>query len=314
LDYDLHQHHPLSNELDEGLLLVGHGSRSAKGRDELVELGKAVALGAPDLSVETGFLELSEPPAGVALDRLVERGAKRLSIVPLMLNAAGHSKSDVPAVVLEGRRRHPDVIVSYGRPLGPDHAVLALAQRRITEVRGEGLPLLLLARGTSDPDANADACKAARLVAECVGGRPVVTGFSGVTWPSVPEALEQIRLLGAARVVAFAWFLCTGVLVERMRSDFAVFTERTGVEVLDAGYLGPDPSLVPLVLERHAEALAGDIRMNCDVCAYRRPFPGLEDRVGQELGQGHSHLATEHRAVGAAHAHAHAHDGSNGAL
>jgi sirohydrochlorin cobaltochelatase len=212
-----------------------------------------------------------------------------------MLNAAGHAKSDVPAVVLEGRQRHADIALHYGRPLGPDHAVVSLAHRRIASAGGHGLPLALLARGTSDPDANADACKAGRLVGECVGSPVVVTGFSGLTWPSVPEGLEQLRLLGAERIACFAWFLFTGVLVERMKSAFAEFAGRTGVEVVDAGYLGPDPSLVALVLERHAEALGGDIRMNCDACAYRRPFPGLEDRVGRQLGHGHSHLASEHR-------------------
>jgi sirohydrochlorin ferrochelatase len=276
-------------------LLVGHGSRSKEGRAELLELGELISRSAPEIAVEAGFLELSEPPAGAALDRLVSRGITRLSVVPLMLNAAGHVKSDVPAVVLEGRRRHPGVELHYGRPLGPDHGLLSLARRRISSAGGEGLPLALLARGTSDPDANGDACKAARLVGECVGSRMVVAGFSGVTWPGVPEALEQLRMLGADRIVCFAWFLFTGVLVERMKPDFASFSEQTGVEIIDAGYLGPAPALVPLVLERHAEALGGDIRMNCDVCAYRRPFPGLEDRVGQQLGHGHSHLALEHR-------------------
>jgi sirohydrochlorin cobaltochelatase len=286
----------------DAVLLVGHGSRSDAGREELLQLGALVARRAPELLVEIGFLELSQPPASVAGDRLVARGARRVSVLPLTLNAAGHSKSDVPAVVMQARERHPSVSWHYGRPLGPDHAVLLLARRRVDEAGGAGLPLALLARGTSDPDANADAYKAARLLAECTGSRTVVTGYSGVTWPSVDGALEQLHRLGADRVVAFAWFLCTGILLERMRSDFEVFAARTRVEVVDAGHLGPDPSLVPLLLDRHAEALAGDIRMNCDVCAYRRPFPGLQDRVGQELGLGHSHLAAEHRAHGHSHA------------
>ncbi|HLG91988.1 MAG TPA: hypothetical protein VKY15_03285 [Acidimicrobiales bacterium] len=50
-----------------------------------------------------------------------------------------------------------------------------------------------------------------------------------------------------------------------------------------------------MILERHAEAFGAPIRMNCDACAYRKPFPGLESRVGLPLGQGHSHLAAEHR-------------------
>lgn len=129
-----------------------------------------------------------------------------------------------------------------------------------------------------------------------MSGAPLVeVGFSGVTWPRVPEALDLLRRKGAERIACFAWFLCTGILVDRLHADCIRFGEATGVEVLRAGHLGPHPDLVPLVLARHAEGLKGDIRMNCDACAYRKPFPGLEDRVGQALGHGHSHLAVEHR-------------------
>lgn len=279
----------------EGLLLVGHGTRSAAGRRELLSLGELVAAAVPDVAVETGFLELCDPPAGIALDRLVTRGARRIAVVPLVLAAAGHAKCDVPAVVLDARARHARVMLCYGRPLGVDHAVLSLARQRVEAVQGRGLPLLVLARGASEPDANADACKMARLLAEQTGAPLVLTGFSGLTWPLVPDALDQCRRLGADRLVTFAWFLCTGVLVERIRADCAAFAGRSGVQVLHAGYLGPDPQLVPTVLERYGEALRGEVRMNCDVCTYRRPFPGFEHHVGQPLGVGHSHLATAHR-------------------
>ncbi len=34
--------------------------------------------------------------------------------------------------------------------------------------------------------------------------------------------------------------------------------------------------------------------VNCDLCAYRAPWPGREGRQGQPIGVGHSHLAAEH--------------------
>lgn len=277
------------------MLLVGHGSRSEAGRRELLDLAALVAEAVPEVPVEVGFLELSDPPAGVAVDRLVARGARRLSVLPLMLNPGGHAKSDVPAVVAAARRRHPDVDVHYGRPLGPDQQLLRLAADRLAAAGASGLPLAVLARGTSDPDANADAYKAARLVAEANGSRLVEVGFSGITWPTVPDALAHLVAKGSGPLACFAWFLCTGLLVERMQRQFAEVAASTGVTVIDAGHLGADPAVVPVVLERHHEALGATIRMNCDVCAYRRPFPGLEDRVGQPIGVGHSHLAAEHQ-------------------
>lgn len=279
----------------EGLLLVAHGSRSPAGRAEMRALAGQVGARRPSLAVELGYLELCDPPAGRALDRLVERGCRRIGAVPLMLHAAGHSKSDVPAVVLEARRRHPGVEVAYGRPFGVDHALVSLAAARIAAAGGAGRPLAVIGRGTSDPDANAEACRAARLVAESTGAPAVVTGFSGVTWPTVAESLDQLTRLAAGPVAVFAWFLATGVLVDRIAGDVAALRRRTGTDVAEAGWFGPDPVVADLALARFDEALGGGVRMNCDACAYRRPFPGLEDRVGQALGRGHSHLAAEHR-------------------
>lgn len=293
--------------MPEGLLLVAHGSRSDAGQEDVRQLAALVA-SAPELrgvDVELGYLEMSQPPAGASLDRLVERGAEHVVVLPLMLLAAGHSKSDVPAVVHEGRARHPGVPLTYGRPFGVDHALVEVARRRIEQVGGTGLPLALIARGTSDPDANAEACKVARLVAECTGAPIANVGFSGVTWPTVEEALDQLDRLGVRRMVVFSWFLATGVLIDRIREELAAMSDRTGAVVLDAGYLGPSPDLVELVLERHREARADGVRMNCDTCSYRKPFPGHEDRVGQPIGVGHSHLAAEHRGSRGGHHHRH---------
>ena len=138
-----------------------------------------------------------------------------------MLLAAGHGKSDVPAIVLEGRNRHPSVELVFGSPLGVVPELLAIAQRNLDAAGAAGLPLLLVARGTSDPDANAEACRAARLLAEWSGAPDVQIGFTGMTWPSVPDALERMARLGHQRVALFFWFLATGKLVERARHQVA---------------------------------------------------------------------------------------------
>lgn len=290
----------------DGLLLVAHGSRSAAGVAEARALGDAVAAQRPDLDVAMGFLELAEPPAGPVLDELVARGCRRITVQPLMLLAAGHGKSDVPALVLEGRARHPHVELLFASPLGVVPELLAIASGKLVGVGGAGLPLLVIARGTSDPDANAEAARAARLLAEWSGARELELGFTGVTWPSVPDALDRMARLGQRRIAAFSWFLATGKLVERARGQIADFTSATGVEVVDAGYFGPDPALVPVIGQRRDESIAGVHRTNCDTCSYRAEWPGLADRVGQPRGVGHSSLAAEHR-DGHSHSHAHGH-------
>lgn len=286
-------------EAEEGLLLVGHGSRCTVSEDETHLIADLVAGEVPDLAVELGFLEMTDPSAGAALDQLVARGCKTVTVLPLALLAAGHAKSDAPAVVVAGRERHPQVDIRFGAPLGVAREPVELLGKAVVAAGGAGLPLLVVARGSSDPDANSDAHKAARLIAEWTGSPFVHVGFSGITGPSVSEAAGVFGRLGHPRVAVVWWFLCHGKLIERGREELAQTMGGAGVEYLDAGYIGPDPALVPLLIDRYRNAgLSGagtpSDAARCDLCAYRAPWPGKEDRVGQPVGVGHSHLAAHH--------------------
>jgi sirohydrochlorin ferrochelatase len=261
----------------------------------MLAIARLVGAALPEVAVDVGFLEITDPPAGPVLDRLAAAGCGRVVVLPLVLLGAGHAKSDVPALVLEGRRRHPGLHVHFGSPLGISRDLVGLLGGALTAAGGQGLPLLLVARGTSDPDANGDAHKVARLLGEWAGAPFVHTAFTGVTAPLVPAGLEVFARLGYQRMAVAFWFLCTGVLVERARAQIAAFSAATGVAVVDAGHLGPDPKVVPAILERYEEAVRGIPAVNCDLCAYRAPWPGREGRLGQPIGVGHSHLAADHR-------------------
>lgn len=288
---------------DVGVLLVGHGSRSRLGAAQTHRIADLVAAARPGTIIELGFLEMSDPPAARALDDLVARGCRQIVVLPLLLLGAGHAKSDVPAVVVEGRQRHPEVAIAYGSPLGVTGELVAIAGANLAGASSPGcapgaggpLPLLVVARGTSDPDANAEATRAARLVAEWHGSTLLHVGFTGMTWPSVPDALEQMAALTPGPFAVFFWFLCHGRLIERARDQIAAFEAASGRTVVDAGYLGPDPELVTPVLTRIDEAFGGVVLTNCDTCRFRVAFPGHEDEVGQPVGVGHSHLAVDHR-------------------
>ncbi|MEM8709199.1 MAG: sirohydrochlorin chelatase, partial [Actinomycetota bacterium] len=237
------------------------------------------------------------------LDAMVARGCRRIVILPLMLLAASHAKSDVPAIVVEGRLRHPDVEIHFGSPFGVVPEMIEIAATNLQQRDAAGLPLVVIARGTSDPDANAEASKAGRMLAEWVDAGFLQMGFTGMTWPLTPQALDDVGKLGHERIALFFWFICNGKLIERARDQIAEFEQATGIEVVDAGYFGPDPRLTQVILRRYDEALEGSPTVNCDTCAYRAPFPGMEEKAGQPIGVGHSHLAAEHRGSGHDHHH-----------
>jgi len=237
----------------------------------------------PSLTVEGGFIELSRPPISECVDSLAENGVSSVAAVPLMLLAAGHAKDDIPATLVREKIDHPELSFSYGRALGIRPELLELMEERISAVvsEKEETTVLVVGRGSSDPDANSDLHKIARLFYE---GRPypiVESAYVSMTPPNVADGLDRCLRLGAKRVVIFSYFLFTGVLEERIREQSEMFAAaHPGIELRYAGYFGPDEKVADLVVERYTEAVDGDIRMNCDVCVHRVALPGFEDKVG----------------------------------
>src|SRR5438270_3243093 len=192
--------------MSDALLIAAHGSRDEAGVEEFWALADAWRALRPDRLQSEGFLEFARPTIGEAIDDLVGRGASRVVVVPAMLMAAGHVKNDVPSEIQEGRLRHPGVSFHMARALDIHPALLELCHVRYREAlegrdeipAGRTL-LLVVGRGTSDPDANANIARVSRFLWESTGAGWASIGFTGGTSPSVDEALSVCRRLGYAR-------------------------------------------------------------------------------------------------------------------
>ncbi|HZU59087.1 MAG TPA: sirohydrochlorin chelatase [Actinocrinis sp.] len=315
------------------LLIVGHGTRHDEGAGQFrafVERVGERARGREDVPVESvagGFIELSPPPLRDAVAQLVSQGRRDLVAVPLILLAAGHAKGDIPAALARERGRHPGLRTRYARPLGVHPEIIGLLRARLAaSAQPKPDAVLLVGRGTTDPDANADLHRAARLLWETTrdsGVEFVEPAFVSLARPSVGEGLERLARLGARRVTVLPYFLFAGVLPDRIVEHSARAAETLGLDVTvgrllgDTG-LGDGDVLTDLVLDRYAEALAGPVAVNCDACIYRIAMPGFEDRVGAaqrphdhpDDPAGHHHHGHGHdHSSGHMHIHAHQHPG-----
>jgi sirohydrochlorin cobaltochelatase len=265
------------------LLLAAHGTRDPAGVAGFEALAARVAdLARPDgIEVAGGFIELSAPPLRDAVTSLASTGPARVVAVPLMLVAAGHAKGDIPAALAREQARHPGVSFTYARTLGPHPALIELLAARIDALHADAPAVLVVGRGSTDPDANADVVKTARLLWEGREYPLAETAFVSLARPDVTEGLERCRLLGARRIVAARYFLFPGVLPDRVAEQAAEYAAaHPGLDIAVADVLGDCDEIAALVLERYREALSGDIRMNCDMCVYRVAMPGFEHRVG----------------------------------
>jgi len=269
------------------LLLAAHGTRDQAGVAAFCALAERVGglARADGTRVAGGFIELSAPPlrdAVVALVNGTERVPAQLVAVPMMLSAAGHAKGDVPAALDRERARHPGLRWAYARPLGPHPLLIDLLAQRVDAEGADTPAVLVVGRGSTDPDANADVVKTTRLLWEGRDYPLAETAFVSLARPGVAEGLERCRLLGARRIVVARYFLFPGVLPDRVAEQAAGYAAaHPELDIACAGVLGDCDEIAALVYERYHEALSGDIRMNCDMCVYRIAMPGFEHRVGE---------------------------------
>jgi sirohydrochlorin cobaltochelatase len=241
------------------LLIAVHGTRDAAGVGQALAMIDQVQASAPGIRVAGGFLELARPNIAAALDELVVTGARDVVVFPSMLFAAGHTTQDIPAEIAHQRRRYPGVDLRYLPHFGLDEQLVAMVAQRIDEVVPAGerdrTAVLLVGRGSSHPEANADLFEIARLLRTRHPYRFVEGCFSGLCRPSVQEGLDRCRQLGTDRLVVVPYFLFTGILPGRLRAAAARFAgEHPEIQVRTARQLWPDGRIVPLILTRYSEA------------------------------------------------------------
>ena len=305
---------------NKAIMMLGHGSRDKAACDEFKQLVDLIGARMTGWSIGHGWLEFARPTIGEGLESLKAAGATDIYAIPGMLFAAGHVKNDLPSELHEFSRNNPSIRLRMGRELAIDAKLLQAAADRIEaaweqvvsdcDSKGETIErkdalLLVVGRGTSDPDANGNVAKVARMLGEGLGFGHSDCAFSGVAHPRTGEALERLMPLGYKRILVFPYFLFTGILVDRIRSETnEIAAKFPAVDFIPVNYLGTHRLVVEAFIERLREIDSGDNAMNCQLCKYRARLPGYENEVGA-IQQGHHHHV---RGMGHDHDHGHTHD------
>jgi sirohydrochlorin cobaltochelatase len=291
------------------LLLIGHGSRDAQGRQNVLDFAAAYQALDPSRPVIPCFLELTEPTIQDGVDRCVAEGYTDISALPVLLFAARHNKFDVTNELDRARARHPQIRFHYGRHFGITPEILALWRDRLTQldqpphnpygIERQDTVLLFVGRGASDPDANGDVYKLARMVWEGSGYDTVETCFVGITHPRLEEGFRRARLYQPKRIIVLPYFLFTGVLMKKIQGIAAEQqTLHPATEIVCLPEMGIHQQLMAVMRRREIETQAGAVAMNCEMCKFR--LAALKSN-----GAAHSHDHGHHHH---GHGHAHGHD------
>jgi sirohydrochlorin cobaltochelatase len=302
-------------------MICGHGSRDEGAVEEFCLLSEGLQRRFSGVPTEYGFLEFARPVIRDGLDRLRLSGVKRVKALPGMLFAAGHVKNDVPSVLRSYGEEH-GLRIDFGRELSIDLKLIEASKCRIAEALGDDVfdkekmastLLLVVGRGSSDPDANSNVSKVTRFLWEGMGFGWAETAYSGVTFPLVEAGLEKAMGLGYERVLVFPYFLFTGILIKRIYDAVdRVASRHKNVEFLKAGYLKDHDLVLDTFEERLREIDEGRGLMNCMLCKYRSKVVGFEDEVGLEQVSHHHHVEGiglgGEGGVHGGHSHDHSHD------
>jgi sirohydrochlorin cobaltochelatase len=257
---------PVTSDL--AVLLMAHGSRDAEARAEYRRIHAALLERLGPTPVIFSVLEFPGddglPSIQEGWQRCLATGARRVVALPFFLFPAGHVREDLPTELRTAREAGRWTAIDLLPPLGPaDELLEAVAARAEDATGGDAeTAVILVGAGTSDPDANGDLCKAARLLWERYHAKfsLVETAWVSLTRPSVGEAIDRCVRLGAERIALVPYFLNTGVLLKRI--DARVAEARAAhptISIARGRHLGLHPRLLDLIERRAREGLGCEI-------------------------------------------------------
>ena len=295
---------------NDTILLVGHGSREASGNAEILLFAERWRARHPDWRIEVGFIEFADPLLDPALNHAA-RNSGRVLVLPLILNAAGHVRQDIPSAIQRARKRHPDVQFLYAPHLAVSDPLLrilkrflrqAMLQLDVPDPRTTGV--ILLGRGSSDRLANGDVARMARWLWEIGDHERVDLAFTGVTFPRLEKVVRDQVALGMMQIVVMPYYLFTGTLIKRIgRQMENLAAQYPQVRFAHTSYFGFEPEIARMLDERVHALKQGVGAIDLDRLMRPDPF-----RESEGHHHHHHHGHGHHHGQDHGHGHGHGHD------
>jgi sirohydrochlorin cobaltochelatase len=210
-----------------GYLVVGHGTRSRSGQEQVRTLFSQMIELKP---AELAFLELSEPDIPTAVERLFHAGVRRLVVVPVLLFSAGHAQQDIPVAVEAAASRFGITILHQCSSLCLDPSMVSLSAERFhhalaehaglgrdSNLTAEGVGLAMIGRGSSSEAATAAMVQFAMQRTKATPVSWSSVGFIHAQRPTVDEALDGLADTGLPWLVVQPHLLFEGELIDDLR-------------------------------------------------------------------------------------------------
>ena len=204
------------------ILLVSRGSRDKEGNKEVTVFLEHWRKMNPQSRFELCFTEFADILLDEGLDSAA-KGAKRVIIVPLLLNAEERVKMAIPTSLAIVRKLYPKVEFSLLSHSVAAEVMLNILKRSLQKVSENMLVpdpkttgVILLGEGTLDRVANSEIAKLARWLFEETEYELIDIAFTDIAYPRLETVVQRQVKLGMTQIAILPYYLFTDTLIKRM--------------------------------------------------------------------------------------------------
>jgi len=93
----------------QAIILFAHGAREPEWAAPFVAVQRRLQAARPDTLVIAAFQEFMAPTLAAAVAQSAEQGVQRVVVVPMFIGPGSHVTRDLPLLLEQERRRHPQL-------------------------------------------------------------------------------------------------------------------------------------------------------------------------------------------------------------
>ncbi|MFF2875320.1 sirohydrochlorin chelatase [Gottfriedia sp. NPDC057991] len=240
----------------DAILYICHGSRVKSAVHSAIQFVKKIQKQIDYPIQEISFIELAEPSISVGLENCLRKGAKSVTVLPVLLLSANHAKVDIPLEIAKFQKEYPQIEIKIATPIGIHKNMIELIQKRINEkVKHLIKPtkILLVGRGSSDPLTIDDFNTIVKLL-ETNLKHPVLPAFMAVSKPSIQDAWNQLLTEKNHQVIIVPYLFFSGTLMNELKDKIKSLPVELQNNWILCETLGYDHLITSIFTERLLEA------------------------------------------------------------
>jgi len=156
----------------EAIVYISHGSRSNAWNEQYISFISDTMKKTIAPIQAYGFFELASPSIGEAIQSCIEKGATKITVVPVLLLSGNHALIDIPTEIAEAQELFPSIPITYANVLGSDRLFLPTIVNKLCEKgyqqTGDEM-VLLVAHGSGHEETLLELTELTNLVREELG-------------------------------------------------------------------------------------------------------------------------------------------------